>query len=53
MSQLGSSSLSKLPPLNSDKEVYLKQREGREIDIISQRPREYRDVIKAFPKYRF
>ena len=53
MSSIGASSLSKLPKLDNDKEVYLKQRQGRDIDIISQAPHQYRDVIKIFPKYRF
>ena len=53
MSNLGAASLSKLPKLDNDKEVYLKQRQGRDIDIISQAPHKYRDVIKIFPKYRF
>jgi hypothetical protein len=39
--------------LNNDVEVYEKQRRGREFDIISQVPREYRDSIKVFPKIRF
>lgn len=39
--------------LNNDSEVYEKQRRGREINIITQVPREYKDVIKVFPKIRF
>ena len=53
MSGFGSSSLSKMKLLNNDVEVYEKQRRGREVDIISQVPREYRDSIKVFPKIRF
>lgn len=52
MSNFGSSSLSRLPRLDSDIDVYTKQRKDREIDIISQEPKLYKDVIKAFPKYR-
>lgn len=53
MSNFGSSSLSKLPRLNSDIQVYEKQRVGREVDIISHAPKEYKDTIKVFPKIRF
>ena len=35
MSSIGAASLSKLPKLDNDKEVYVKQRQGRDIDIIS------------------
>lgn len=52
-SNYGSSSLSKLQMVSSDREVYEKQRKGRENDIISQTPREYVDSIKVFPKIRF
>lgn len=52
MSSFGSSSLSKLPRLDSDIDVYSKQRKDREIDIISQEPKLYKDVIKVFPTYR-
>jgi len=51
MSTFGSSSLSKLPRLNSDKEVYSKQRNDRQIDIINHSPHKYFDRIKVFPKY--
>lgn len=53
MSSFGSSSLSKLPRLSNDVEVYEKQRVGREVDIISHAPKEYKDTIKVFPKIRF
>lgn len=53
MSSFGSSSLSKMQLLSNDVEVYEKQRRGRELDIISNVPREYRDSIKVFPKIRF
>jgi hypothetical protein len=53
MSSFGSSSLRKLPRLSRDVEVYEKQRVGREVDIISHAPNEYKDTIKVFPKIRF
>lgn len=53
MSNFGSSSLSKLPRLESDIDVYSKQRKDREIDIITNVQRPYKDMIKVFPKYRF
>ena len=53
MSQAGSNSLSKLKPLNNDREVFEKQRTGREIDILSHAPKDYKDSIKVFPKIRF
>lgn len=53
MSNFGSSSLGRQSMLGTDIEVYEKQRKDRHIDIITQAPHEYRDVIKVFPKIRF
>lgn len=49
----GSNFLAKLHFLNSDIEVYEKQRWDRQSDIINNQPREYKDTIKIFPKIRF
>ena len=51
MSHFGSNSLSKLPRVDNDIDVVSKQK--KEVNIITQVPKEYKDVIKVFPKYRF
>ena len=33
--------------------MFEKQHKGREYDIISQKPHDYKDSIKVFPKMRF